>query len=102
MKQLSLKTVVLALNFLFFGLLSALIMKLIRRLGIWRALISRAVFNRIGIYPIRDMPVLIFLFNKFGRLRMILFVYVAARFWHFFEKTFLKKSSHFVAVSVTS
>jgi hypothetical protein len=35
-------------------LLAALLMKTIRRLGIWRMPISKSIFTHIGIYPIRD------------------------------------------------
>lgn len=35
-------------------LLSALLMKLARRLGIWRMPIAKRIFEQIGIYPIRD------------------------------------------------
>lgn len=34
--------------------LSSLLMRLIRRLGIWRMPISKKIFNLVGIYPIRD------------------------------------------------
>ena len=34
--------------------LAALLMKVVRRLGIWRMPVSTAIFNRVGIYPIRD------------------------------------------------
>lgn len=34
--------------------IAASILKLVRRLGIWRMPISKAIFNFIGIYPIRD------------------------------------------------
>ena len=33
---------------------AAFILKFVRRLGIWRMPISKAIFNFIGIYPIRD------------------------------------------------
>ena len=35
-------------------LLAVLILKLVRRLGIWRMPISKAIFDLTGIYPIRD------------------------------------------------
>jgi len=35
-------------------LVATLLMKIVRRLGIWRMPASRAIFNLIGIYPIRD------------------------------------------------
>lgn len=35
-------------------LLAAILMKLVRRLGIWRMPVARRIFNGIGIYPIRD------------------------------------------------
>jgi len=35
-------------------LMAALLMKMVRRLGIWRMPISKVVFNRVGVYPIRD------------------------------------------------
>jgi len=34
--------------------LAALLMKVVRQLGIWRMPVSTAIFNRVGIYPIRD------------------------------------------------
>lgn len=34
--------------------LSALLMKAIRRVGVYRLPISKAIFNRIGVFPIRD------------------------------------------------
>ncbi len=33
---------------------AAILMKLVRRLGIWRMPISKRIFNRVGIFPIRD------------------------------------------------
>lgn len=33
---------------------SSLLMRLIRRLGIWRMPVSKAIFNLVGIYPVRD------------------------------------------------
>jgi hypothetical protein len=33
---------------------ATLIMKLVRRLGIWRMPISKSIFNFLGVYPIRD------------------------------------------------
>jgi hypothetical protein len=35
-------------------LMAAVILKLVRRLGIWRMPISKAIFNSTGIYPIRE------------------------------------------------
>jgi len=35
-------------------LMAAALMKVVRRLGIWRMPVSKAIFNRVGIYPIRD------------------------------------------------
>ena len=35
-------------------LLAAVLMKLVRRLGVWRMPISKAIFNGVGVYPIRD------------------------------------------------
>jgi len=35
-------------------ILSALWLKLIRRVGVYRMRVSRAVFNRVGVFPIRD------------------------------------------------
>jgi len=35
-------------------LIAAILMKMVRRLGIWRMPLCKAVFNRVGIYPIRD------------------------------------------------
>lgn len=35
-------------------LLAAALMKAVRRLGIWRMPVCKSIFNRIGIYPIRD------------------------------------------------
>jgi hypothetical protein len=35
-------------------LLAALWLKLIRRVGVYRMKVSRAVFNRVGVFPIRD------------------------------------------------
>ena len=37
-----------------FVLIASLLMKFVRRLGIWRLPISRFIFERVGIYPIRD------------------------------------------------
>lgn len=37
-----------------FVFLAALLMKAVRRFGIWRMPLSRAIFNRVGVYPIRD------------------------------------------------
>lgn len=37
-----------------FVLLAAVLLKLVRRLGIWRMPIAKQIFNQIGIYPIRD------------------------------------------------
>lgn len=34
--------------------LSAVLMKLVRRLGIWRMPVAKGIFNRVGVYPIRD------------------------------------------------
>ncbi|ADE13109.1 class I SAM-dependent methyltransferase [Sideroxydans lithotrophicus] len=34
--------------------MAAILMKLVRRLGIWRMPVARRIFNRIGVYPIRD------------------------------------------------
>ncbi|MDZ4202894.1 MAG: class I SAM-dependent methyltransferase [Gallionella sp.] len=33
---------------------SAVLMRVVRRFGIWRMPISKAIFNRVGVYPIRD------------------------------------------------
>ena len=33
---------------------AAALMKVVRRLGIWRMPVSKAIFNRVGIFPIRD------------------------------------------------
>lgn len=33
---------------------AAVLMKVVRRLGIWRMPISKRIFNRIGVFPIRD------------------------------------------------
>jgi hypothetical protein len=56
LRQAAIKVVVTALDLVLFPLVlsSALVMKLVRRLGIWRTPFSRFVFNKIGIYPIRD------------------------------------------------
>lgn len=35
-------------------LVAALLMKIVRRFGIWRMPLSKAIFNRVGVYPIRD------------------------------------------------
>lgn len=35
-------------------LAAAMLMKIVRRFGIWRMPVSKAIFNRVGIYPIRD------------------------------------------------
>ncbi len=35
-------------------LVAAALMKVVRRFGIWRMPVSKAIFNRVGIYPIRD------------------------------------------------
>ena len=35
-------------------LVAALLMKIVRRFGIWRMPVSKAIFNRVGVYPIRD------------------------------------------------
>ncbi|MDD4929269.1 MAG: class I SAM-dependent methyltransferase [Gallionella sp.] len=35
-------------------LVAAVLMKIVRRFGIWRMPVSKAIFNRVGIYPIRD------------------------------------------------
>lgn len=35
-------------------LLAAVLMKFVRKLGIWRMPIAKGIFNRIGVYPIRD------------------------------------------------
>lgn len=35
-------------------LVAAVLMKIVRRFGIWRMPISKGIFNRVGIYPIRD------------------------------------------------
>jgi hypothetical protein len=35
-------------------LVSALVMWVVRRLGIWRLPVSKSIFNYVGIYPIRD------------------------------------------------
>jgi hypothetical protein len=35
-------------------LTAAIIMKLVRRLGIWRMPVGKVIFNLVGIYPIRD------------------------------------------------
>lgn len=37
-----------------FTLLAVLLMKIIRRLGVWRMPISKFIFTHVGIYPIRD------------------------------------------------
>ena len=34
--------------------LAAVLMKFVRKLGIWRMPIAKRIFNRIGVYPIRD------------------------------------------------
>jgi predicted O-methyltransferase YrrM len=34
--------------------MAATLMKVVRRLGIWRMPVSKVIFNRVGIYPIRD------------------------------------------------
>lgn len=34
--------------------IAAVLMKIVRRLGIWRMPISKAIFDRVGVYPIRD------------------------------------------------
>lgn len=34
--------------------IAAVLMKIVRRLGIWRMPISKIIFSRVGIYPIRD------------------------------------------------
>lgn len=34
--------------------ISALLMKLVRRLGIWRMPFCKTIFNKVGVYPIRD------------------------------------------------
>jgi len=35
-------------------LMAAILMKLVRRLGVWRMPISKGIFNLVGVYPIRD------------------------------------------------
>lgn len=35
-------------------LVAAILMKIVRRFGVWRMPVSKAIFNRVGIYPIRD------------------------------------------------
>lgn len=35
-------------------MLAAVLLKLVRKLGIWRMQIAKKIFNRIGVYPIRD------------------------------------------------
>lgn len=35
-------------------LAAAVLMKVVRRIGIWRMPVSKAIFNHVGIYPIRD------------------------------------------------
>lgn len=35
-------------------LVAAVLMKIVRRFGVWRMPVSKAIFNRVGIYPIRD------------------------------------------------
>lgn len=34
--------------------MAAVLMKLVRRLGIWRMPLSKGIFNLVGVYPIRD------------------------------------------------
>ncbi len=34
--------------------LAAILMKLVRRLGIWRMPLARSIFNQVGVFPIRD------------------------------------------------
>lgn len=34
--------------------MAALLMKVVRRLGIWRMPVCHGIFNRVGVYPIRD------------------------------------------------
>lgn len=34
--------------------IAAVLLKLVRRLGIWRMPISKSIFNQVGIYPVRD------------------------------------------------
>lgn len=34
--------------------MAAILMKLVRRLGIWRMPLSKGIFNLVGVYPIRD------------------------------------------------
>lgn len=33
---------------------AAVLMKIVRRFGVWRMPVSKAIFDRVGIYPIRD------------------------------------------------
>jgi hypothetical protein len=35
-------------------LIAAILMKYVRRLGIWRMPVSKYIFNRVGVYPLRD------------------------------------------------
>lgn len=35
-------------------LMAAVLMKAVRRFGVWRMPVSKGIFNRIGVYPIRD------------------------------------------------
>ena len=57
----ALKKIVMKYLFLLFDLFisvlvlsSALLLKIIRRVGIWRLPLSKSIFNAVGIYPIRD------------------------------------------------
>ena len=55
-KQVIVKLVVPFFDFVLFPLtlLCSLYMKLVRRVGVYRMPVSKAIFNRIGIFPIRD------------------------------------------------
>lgn len=56
LKQLLVKLVIPVADALLSPLtiITALYMKLIRRVGVYRMTISRAIFNRVGVFPIRD------------------------------------------------
>lgn len=61
LKQAAIKWVIVKLVVPFFDLvlfpltlLCSLFMKLVRRVGVYRMPISKAIFNRVGVFPIRD------------------------------------------------
>lgn len=55
-KQVIVKLVVPFFDLVLFPLtlLCSLFMKLVRRVGVYRMPVSRAIFNRVGVFPIRD------------------------------------------------